>query len=119
MVTHDKLYIYKNWSDLSLFPWKQDDFNWKKRVIYGKQKYIDTIRKAALGHDAIIVATDYNPTGEGAVLAYEILEKIGWQKKIYRIHFADETPRGMVTGWLSVQSIDNYKYVGFKAIFEK
>lgn len=95
MVTHDKLYIYKNWSDLSLFPWNQDDFNWKKRVIYGKQKYIDTIRKASLGHDAIIVATDYDPTGEGAVLAYEILEEIGWQKKIYRIHFADETPRGI------------------------
>lgn len=95
MVTPDKLKIYRNWSDLSLFPWNQDDFNWHKRVISGKQIYIDTIRKAAIGHDAVIVATDYDPSGEGAVLAYEILEKIGWHKSIYRIHFSDETSPGI------------------------
>lgn len=98
---------YKNWTDTSLFPWDPADFNWQKRVVRGKQETLDTIRKSALGHDAIIVATDYDPSGEGAVLAAEIIEKIGWNKKVFRIHFSDETPESIKQSLLHMTDVTN------------
>lgn len=43
--------------------------------------------------DKIIIATDNDPSGEGDVLAWEVLEYIGIDKKpVYRLVFDDETP---------------------------
>ena len=46
--------------------------------------------------DAIVIATDNDPSGEGDVLGWEIVNALDWKGKVYRIRFADETPKGII-----------------------
>ncbi|QYN59641.1 hypothetical protein GYM68_09155 [Lactobacillus panisapium] len=74
MVAPEKVAKYKNWTDLVNFPWNSSDFTWEKQVKKGAKETLDQIKKAALGHDAIIIATNDDPSGEGDVLGQEIID---------------------------------------------
>lgn len=110
MVSADKIAKYSDWSDLKNYPWNLLDFSWDKKVIPGSQATLDTISSAASGHDAIVIATDDDPSGEGDLLGWEIVNAINWHKTVYRIRFADETPNNIKTALLNkVDVTDQYK----------
>ena len=83
---------YQNWN-LDNLPWNEEDFNWVYTV---KDKSDETPQKIAsvLSRcSEICIATDDDPTGEGELLAWEIL----WMNNINsgkytRMYFADEAP---------------------------
>lgn len=91
-----------SWTDMSVMPWDYRDFSWKKTYI--KSKNLKThrmqstkddvahIKAESAGCDAFVIATDNDPSGEGDLLGWEIVNAIGWKKPVYRIRFADETP---------------------------
>lgn len=88
------------WSDVSAIPWKLDRFLWKKTYIKGldprtkrvksTKDEVNAIKAQAKNFDAIVIATDTDPTGEGDLLAQEVINDINWKKKIYRCRFKDE-----------------------------
>ena len=85
---------YRRW-DLANLPWDPDEFTWK----YVKQEdvddVLDEIRKTFMKCDEICIATDDDPSGEGTLLAGEIIINLGFdgKKKISRMFFADESPK--------------------------
>lgn len=83
---------YSNW-DIANLPWNEKDFLWK----YVPKDKSDTtpqkIKEAFQDCDEVCIATDNDPTGEGELLAWEVL----WQKRIEakkytRMFFEDEAP---------------------------
>lgn len=88
------------WSDITAIPWKLDRFLWKKTYIKGidprtkrvksTKDEVAAIKAQAKNFDAIVIATDTDPTGEGDLLCQEVINDINWKKKVYRCRFKDE-----------------------------
>lgn len=95
MVAPEKVAKYKDWTNLGNFPWNPNDFTWEKRPKKGAQETLTQIKNASHGHDAIIIATDDDPSGEGDVLGQEIVDYIGWHKPVLRARFTDESPNSL------------------------
>ena len=85
---------YGDWSSLNNFPWNVMDFAWRKQVIPKTKKVLTDIKRAAKGKDGIVIATDNDPSGEGDLLAWEVINAIGWHKKVFREYHSDETKAG-------------------------
>lgn len=82
---------YKSW-DLNNLPWNEADFNWKREKKKGVSDVLNNIKKTLSDCDEIVIATDVDPTGEGELLAYEILiEQKLTKKKVSRMYFDDES----------------------------
>lgn len=91
MVSEAKLERYKSWSVDNL-PWDPRDFNWKRVKKKDVSSTLTDIKKELSGCDEIAIATDVDPTGEGELLAYEVIEELGLhKKKISRMYFDDES----------------------------
>lgn len=97
--TSEKL---KSWTDMDAMPWNLNQFNWKKTYIKSRNPKtkrmqstkadIDTIKRESANCKALVIATDDDPSGEGDLLGWEIVNAIGWKKPVYRMRAADETP---------------------------
>ncbi|CAM3195657.1 DNA topoisomerase-3 [Lactobacillus bombicola] len=105
MVAPEKVAKYKNWTDLSNFPWDPNDFTWEKCPKKGAQETLNQIKKAAQGHDALIIATDDDPSGEGDVLGQEIVDYINWNKPVLRARFSDESPNSLKKAFTSLNDV--------------
>lgn len=85
---------YKSWM-LQNMPWDHTDFKW----LYGPRGDVDQcledINDTFEKCDEIVIATDDDPSGEGTLLAAEIIIELGFdgKKKISRMFFADESPK--------------------------
>lgn len=98
---------YKSWS-IDNLPWNEDDFNWK----YVKKKdaagTLDQIKKTLSKCDEIIIATDNDPTGEGELLAWEILDALNLApRKWSRMYFEDESPKEIQKAFKNRQTIQS------------
>lgn len=108
---------YKSWLVKHL-PWNLDDFSWQRTYIRqrnmrtGKtestKKIIDDLKKEAQsGYDAIIIATDTDPSGEGELLAWEALDAIKWQGQVLRANFMDESVKGIQTAMHNLRDVSD------------
>lgn len=86
---------YSSWK-LEDLNWNLRDLNWKKVPKSYAKKFLTSIRQASHNAKSIIIATDTDPSGEGELLAWEIINAIGWQGKVYRENHADESPKSIV-----------------------
>lgn len=116
----------QHWSDTSTIPWKLDQFQWNKtylpsinfktkRKTTTKNDVLD-IKRAAQGCDAIVIATDDDPSGEGDVLGQEIVNDIKWPKTIYRCRFADESKPSIQK---AMQNLDDVTDVAHNGNYQK
>ena len=89
-VPADQAAMYKSW-DLANLPWDETAFAWKRVKKKDTDDLLKSI-KATLGAcDEIVIATDVDPSGEGELLAWEILDELSLKsKKITRMYFVDE-----------------------------
>ena len=76
-------------------PWDPADFNWNKRMIKGSGGLVKDIRAGLKGATEVVIATDVDPSGEGELLAWEILDDIGWKGKTTRMYFTDEAEKSI------------------------
>lgn len=91
-VTEDKVKRYAEWNSYEAFPWNLNDFAWKKTYIdQDAKENLQQIKQAAQDKDAIVIATDSDPSGEGDLLAWEIIDAIGWRSTVYRAYFSTES----------------------------
>lgn len=84
---------YSSWKVENL-PWNENDFKWE----YAKKKdaadALKNIKTVLSGCDEIVIATDDDPTGEGELLAWEIISLLSLRAKKYtRMFFADESEK--------------------------
>lgn len=93
-VSKEKLEQYKFWK-LENIPWRLEDIKWKKQLINGSGPVIKSISNDLKSADEVVIATDVDPTGEGELLAWEILNYCRWSGKTTRMYFVDEAPKSI------------------------
>lgn len=97
---------YKEWSFDNL-PWIYSDLSFKRRVCKDKENVASTIANTFSKCSEIAVATDLDPTGEGGLLAYEILEGCNLlNKKITRVKHLSETQKDICNAFKARETID-------------
>lgn len=93
MVRDNLVDKYKSW-DVSNLPWDETDIKWKYKKKKDSKSALDTIKNKLSGCDEIVIGTDDDPSGEGTLLAWEIISELGLQAKTYsRMFFADESEK--------------------------
>lgn len=108
---------YADWNNMDNFPWNLNDFKWEKRITKFRYKQIkkiySMIKRDAKGCDGIIIATDDDPSGEGDVLGWEIVNAMHWNKKVYRIRFADETKPSFISSMHNITDVTDQSKQGY------
>lgn len=95
LVPGEKKEKYKSWA-LHNLPWDAADFNWRKIVVKDKKKTYDAVKNACSKADEIVIATDDDPSGEGTLLAAEVLLSYKLKNKKYsRMFFVDESAKSI------------------------
>lgn len=90
-VPQDQAALYKSW-DLANLPWDETVFAWKRARKKDTADLLKNIKASLSKCDEIVIATDVDPSGEGQLLAWEILDELSLKsKKITRMYFADES----------------------------
>ena len=82
---------YASWN-IQYLPWDDNDICWKKAPLPKTKEAIENIKTTLENCSEIVIATDNDPSGEGDLLAGEIL--LGTHldaKKLSRMYFADES----------------------------
>lgn len=103
---------FKSWN-VGDMPWDIKQLNWQKRPIVrtngGKKEslkpLIMEIKKHVDKADTVVIATDVDPSGEGQLLAWEVLQAVGYKGKVKRLNFADEEPASLQKAWESLQDL--------------
>lgn len=86
---------YKSW-DLKNLPWDEKDFAWKRAPKKDTADVIKTIKTVLSTCDEVCIATDVDPTGEGELLAWEVLDEANIRARKYsRMYFTDEAPKSI------------------------
>lgn len=88
---HDR---YHDWA-LENLPWDERDFSWKRAKRGSVADVVKIIKAAFASADEICIATDNDPTGEGELLAWEVIDELGFahgkNKRFSRMFFEDES----------------------------
>lgn len=102
---------YASWA-LSDLPWDLNDLAFEREKKDGVSKLLSDIRTAFRSCDEICVACDVDPSGEGFLLAWEIIAALGLNTKpISRMYFTDESPKSIQKAFVSrkrVTSADDH-----------
>lgn len=111
---------YETWS-LEYLPWDENDFTWKRQLCADKKDVFDEIASAVDECDEVIIATDDDPSGEGDLIGWEILDAIGVDdKEVTRMRFVDESPASILKafdrrdGVVSMRSSKHYQKAEFR-----
>ena len=84
---------YHSWRVENL-PWDETLFSWKRVKKKDVSSTLTAIKNALAGCSEVVIATDVDPTGEGELLAWEILDELHIRKKIFsRMYFVDESAK--------------------------
>ena len=108
-VSKDLSQKYKSWN-ISNLPWNEKDFSWKKGVIKGSSETLKKIQSVFASCDEICIATDNDPTGEGDLLAWEVIDGIGYgngKKKYTRMYFPDEAEKNVQKAFVERKPIQS------------
>lgn len=82
---------YKSW-ELEHLPWSPADFTWKRVMKEGAQATVMAIKTALSKCDEIVIATDLDPSGEGDLIFWAIIDELKLHgKKFSRMEFTDES----------------------------
>jgi DNA topoisomerase len=100
-VDSSKCTQYASWA-LSDLPWDLNDLAFEREKKDGVSKLLSDIRTAFRSCDEICIATDVDPSGEGGLLAWEIIAALGLNTKpISRMYFTDESPASIKKAFTS------------------
>lgn len=109
MVAPDLAARYKSW-DISKLPWDHRHLNWKLKMKPGASAKLKKIKDDLSKCDEIVIATDVDPSGEGQLLAWEILSSLGLtKKKITRMNFVDEAAPSIQKAFVTRQVLPPMK----------
>lgn len=96
---------YGSWA-LKDLPWDPNDFAFEREKKKDTSKLLADIKKTLSSCDSIAVCTDLDPSGEGFLLAWEVISELGLaHKPIYRMYFTDESPASIQKAFVSRKRI--------------
>ena len=96
---------YASWA-LKDLPWDVNDFAFEREKKDGVSKLLSDIRAAFRSCDELCIAGDIDPSGEGFLLAWEIISELGLDRKtISRMYFTDESPKSIQKAFVSRKRI--------------
>ena len=104
-VPKEKELRYASWN-IQYLPWDDNDICWKKAPLPKTKEAIENIKTTLENCSEIVIATDNDPSGEGDLLAGEIL--LGTHldaKKLSRMYFADESVKSIQKAFLNRKTI--------------
>ncbi|PZU04657.1 MAG: DNA topoisomerase III [Gordonia sp. (in: high G+C Gram-positive bacteria)] len=123
---------YRSW-DLEHLPWNAGDFRWEREIrrkLSGSKMVTDPDAKSLLQElktalsrcETVCNAADLDPTGEGSLLGWEIVEFLGLEgKKLERMEFLDETPASLQKAFrnrrpvLAINAEGDYRKADFRS----
>ena len=86
---------YRSW-DLKNLPWNEKDFMWKREKKKDTSGVLKDIKSVLSKCSEVVIATDVDPTGEGELLAWEILDELNIApRRFSRMYFTDEAPKSI------------------------
>lgn len=108
---------YKSWLPESM-PWDISQMAWQKRAqvtknmrtgqASSKQSGITAVKDAAKGCLAIVIATDKDPSGEGQLIGWEVIQAIGWKGDVKRLYFTDESEKELQKGFKNIVDLPHW-----------
>lgn len=104
MVSDFETENFKSWRP-EFMPWDFHKMNWKKKPqkvknlktgkTISKGDALKQIKGLLSGIDAVVIATDKDPSGEGQLIGWEVIQAINWKGHVKRMYFADETVKNI------------------------
>lgn len=102
---------YQSW-DLKYLPWDESIFVWDKAVKATKRNgrastadnksLLKDLKTQLSSCEEIVLASDDDPSGEGSVLAWEIVLELGLdRKRLSRMYFEDESSKSLQKAFLN------------------
>lgn len=92
---------YASWA-LKDLPWDVNDFVFEREKKDGVSKLLSDIRTTLRSCDELAICCDVDPSGEGFLLAWEIISELGLDRKtISRMYFTDESPASIQKAFVS------------------
>ncbi|WP_419154750.1 DNA topoisomerase [Weissella minor] len=122
-VPQDLAERYKTW-DLAYLPWDLTQFQWRntyKKSIDAKTKKVTSTKgllealkqKIVKGnYDALVIATDTDPSGEGELLAWETILTMGWSGTVLRANFMDESAKSIQSALRNLRDVSDFSQDG-------
>ncbi|MFJ2662606.1 DNA topoisomerase [Arthrobacter koreensis] len=115
---------YKSW-ELEHLPWNPADFAWKRVMKQGAQATVKDIKTTLSACDEIVIATDVDPSGEGDLIFWAIIDELKLHgKKFSRMEFTDEAAPSLQKAFLarrpvkSMQSEAAFRMADFRTKFD-
>lgn len=82
----------KSW-EIGKLPWDVSQFTWGYVPMKGVSELLRDIKKKLSAASEIVIACDVDPSGEGGLIATNVIKGLGLQSKhITRMYFTDEAP---------------------------
>lgn len=108
---------FKSWEPGTM-PWDVTQLSWKKQAqktknmktgkMSSKAGAIQDVKKAAAGASALVIATDKDPSGEGQLIGWEVIQAIGWTGPVKRMYFTDESEKELQKGFKNIQDLPSF-----------
>lgn len=112
---------FQSWEPGTM-PWDVSQLNWKKQPqksvnmktgkTTSKAGAIADVKKAAQNASAIVIATDKDPSGEGQLIGWEVIQAIGWKGPVKRMYFIDESEKELQKGFKNIIDLPSYNKDG-------
>jgi len=121
MVAEDEQKAFMAWEPVTM-PWDISRLNWKKQPqksknpqtgkVQSKAGGIADVKAASKGATAIVIATDKDPSGEGQLIGWEVIQAIGWKGPVKRMYFMDESDKALQDGFKAIVDLPTYSQDG-------
>ncbi|KUG54838.1 DNA topoisomerase [Kocuria palustris] len=115
---------YKLW-DLQNLPWDPQELDWHLVPIKDTKDLLTSLRRDLGSCDEIVIATDVDPTGEGGMIAGNIISELGLEsKQLSRMYFTDEEASSLQKAFrsrmqiASLASFDEYQKARYRAMLD-
>ena len=96
---------YRVWN-LDNLPWNEAHFKWARKQKPDTSSVLKNIKSVLSKCSEIVIATDVDPTGEGELLAWEILDELHLApKRFSRMYFTDEAPKSLQKAFVTRKTI--------------
>lgn len=128
MVHEDLQDDFKSWEPNTM-PWNINEMNWKRQPqktrnpktgkVGSKAGVLKDIKKALSGATAIVIATDKDPSGEGQLIGWEVIQALGWKGDVKRIYFIDESEKELQKGFDNIEDLPNLANINQDGEFVK
>ena len=113
---------YQTW-DITKLPWDHTQMAFKNVPMKGVSAELKTIQQAAKGATEIAIGTDVDPSGEGGLIAGNIIVELGLDtgRKLTRMYFTDEAASSVQKAFRerkqipSIQEFDEYRKASYRS----